>query len=98
MHDRRLMSIVPRQIPEHPEAAATTHSTDALPNDTAASVWGGTSAWKRLNAIPAGVTALVGAAGSSRETYPAWWGAAALALFPASLAVVWGLDTFLGWQ
>ncbi len=53
---------------------------------------------KQLNANPAGVTALVGAAGSSRATYPAWWGAAALALFPASLAVVWGLDTFLGWQ
>lgn len=45
-----------------------------------------------------GTTVAIGAAGASRQTFPAWWGPAALALFPASLGLVWGLDTFLGWQ
>lgn len=43
-------------------------------------------------------TAAIGGAGASRQTFPAWWGLAALALFPASLGLVWALDTFLGWQ
>lgn len=45
-----------------------------------------------------GVTALIGFIGGTRATIPAWQGAAALALFPGALGLVWGLDTFLGWQ
>ncbi len=70
MHDRRLMRIVPRQLPEHPKAAATTHSTDALPNDTAGFffcffwVRGGTSAWKTIECKS---RRRYGASGSGRQ-------------------------------
>jgi hypothetical protein len=43
-------------------------------------------------------TLAVGAAGYSRATLPASWAVPAVALYPASLAGVYLLDTLFGWQ
>lgn len=43
-------------------------------------------------------TLAIGALGASRSSFPAYWALPAMAVYPASLAGVWLLDTFLGWQ
>lgn len=43
-------------------------------------------------------TLAIGALGFSRSTFKAWWALPAIALYPLSLAGVYVLDTWLGWQ
>lgn len=43
-------------------------------------------------------TLAVAALGVSRNTFKLWMALPALLLYPASLAGVYALDTFLGWQ
>lgn len=43
-------------------------------------------------------TLAIGALGVSRNTFKLWMAIPAILLYPASLAGVYALDTFLGWQ
>lgn len=43
-------------------------------------------------------TLAIGALGSGRSTFPAWLALPVMALYPASLAGVYALDTLFGWQ
>lgn len=49
-------------------------------------------------AVIVSATLAIGALGVSRNTFRAWLAVPALLLYPASLAGVYALDTFLGWQ